>query len=148
MPDHPQNDQSASSGLIWYPLYTGTWLNNMTGELCRKRGMPCKHRTKGVYLIRENGLVIYVGQSGHCVKKRCYRKFEAGYCYQGGRVALNYSENIDIMLYQVAYIPASDPVMRTQLEAELIRRFDPRDNVQMPELPSEVIPAEDIIVPF
>ena len=131
--------------LKWYPLFTGT-IYGPYGVKRRKRGLPCKYKTKGVYLIRENGIIVYIGQSGHCIKKRCYRKFEAPYSWRG-TTALNYSSRIYTHTYEVAFIPSSDQIIRNHMEAELIKRFDPRDNNQVPQVKYEP-EIEEVKPPF
>ncbi len=109
------------------------------------------YKQAGVYIIREDQRVVYVGLSKQDVRKRMYRKFEVTRNYRYDRVC--YRDRITLHTYEVAIVIAPDQEERELIEAHLIALFNPRDNkqteiIELLEVPEEFrrIPDED--VPF
>lgn len=124
----PQPD--ITQELKWYPAYLpepGRG-GRITKNGDRKWGMPCAIRQHGIYLIREDGVVVYVGTSANCLRKRCYRKFEAPDAYAGRRPQASYKDSLHLHVYEVAFVICPDKEDRALIEAHLIDEFKPRDN--------------------
>ncbi len=118
--------------LKWYPAYLpepGRG-GRITKNGDRKWGMPCPIRQKGIYLIREDGVVVYVGHSGNCLRKRCYRKFEEPNAYQRRTPEVSYKSRLDLHVYEVAFVICPEVEDRMLIEANLIDEFKPRDNIR------------------
>lgn len=91
-----------------------------------------KYKKKGVYLIKENGVLVYIGMSGSCVKKALYRHFQIWNDrrweyypseHQYERVVYDRNE----YKYEVAIIESEDAA---NLEKKLILKYNPRDNAR------------------
>jgi hypothetical protein len=108
----------------------------------------------GCYLIKENGILIYVGMSKSNVYGTMYRHFQAWSDNRGISRTTYYPDPEGTKKYEVSIIITS-PDYATKLERELIINFFPRDNKfkyetilsekQSVELPAEVTAD---IVPF
>jgi hypothetical protein len=92
-----------------------------------------KKRT-GVYLIKENGKITYVGQSGSDLYKTLYRHFQfwSDREYKNGRAIpaqyrVSYQSRLKRNKYtvRVIYCTAAQAV---KLERYLIKKINPRDN--------------------
>ena len=140
--------------LKWYPAYLpepGRG-GRITKNGDRKWGMPCAIRQHGVYLIREDGVVVYVGTSANCLRKRCYRKFEEPNSYHRTTPEVSYKSRLDRHVYEVAFVVCADLEDRKLIEAHLIDEFKPRDNIRSEILEPilvdgegwDVVPDEDI----
>ena len=80
----------------------------------------------GVYIIKEDGKVVYVGFSGYSVYKTMYRHFQVW--NHRGQEVVSYASRMNRHRYTVR------PIICTQaqayaLEKRLIRKYHPRDNV-------------------
>lgn len=79
----------------------------------------------GCYLIKENGVIVYVGMSKHCVVKACYRHFYKWTSWRRQRVT--YFDRLDEKEYTILIIPL--PMEQVcQMEQSLIITMNPRDN--------------------
>lgn len=83
----------------------------------------------GVYIIKENSKVVYVGMSGSCVVKACYTHF-----YPWERTSertskriLTYADTLDQYSYEIAMLSTCKS-QALKLEAALIVCLTPRDN--------------------
>lgn len=79
----------------------------------------------GVYIVKEDGKVVYVGFSGYSVYKTMYRHFQV-WNHRGQKV-VSYASRMSRHTYTVR------PVLCTgkqayALEKRLIRKYHPRDN--------------------
>lgn len=79
----------------------------------------------GVYLIKEDGIVVYVGMSRSCVVKACYRHFYKWTSWKQRRVV--YRDTLDVKEYTVMIIPMY-VTQAHDLEKALILTMNPRDN--------------------
>lgn len=88
----------------------------------------------GVYLIKENNVLVYVGYAGECIYRTLYRHFQ-GWTdknYRGDKVAppsyrVSYRNLMDINTYTVRMIHCSKK-QAARLEKVLILKYKPRDN--------------------
>ena len=139
---------SISVQLTWSPAY----LPQKGNFGPQKYGMRVKPRSKGVYLIREDGKVVYVGQSQHDLRNRCYRKFQKPDTWRGHQ-RLSYVEKRGDHVCEVSFLVLPDKEERDLVEAHLIAEFKPRDNVkneiiELPEGDDTFKPIPDEDVPF
>lgn len=90
----------------------------------------------GVYLIKRNGQLIYVGAARN-VYKAMLRHFEQhkGECYENGHCnKQRYFDDYEKNEYLVRVVLTNTPKQAFALEAALINRYKPRDNAYIPEL--------------
>ncbi|NCX93129.1 MAG: GIY-YIG nuclease family protein [Gammaproteobacteria bacterium] len=78
----------------------------------------------GVYIIKENGVVVYVGMSQKCVLKRCYRHF---YKFSDAGVRHRSYYDLEAGNYEISIINTS-PEDAVKVERGLILSIQPRDN--------------------
>lgn len=94
----------------------------------RRRTALRHHRGRcGVYLIKEDGVIVYVGMSNYCVNKALYRHFQSWSDRTGEHERRTYDGNSD--RYTVAIIQTVGKA--DHLEQELIRGLKPRDNREL-----------------
>jgi len=81
----------------------------------------------GVYLIKENGKVVYVGYSGNNLYRTLYRHFQQW--NHSGQEVVSYKSKLSRNNYtvRVVYCTASQAA---KLESALIVKHQPRDNTQ------------------
>jgi hypothetical protein len=90
----------------------------------------------GVYLIKRNGQLIYIGAARN-VYKAMLRHFEQhrGDCYDNGHCnKQRYFDDYEKNEYLVRVVLTNTPNQAFKLEAALINRYKPRDNAYIPEL--------------
>ena len=97
----------------------------------------CQGKT-GVYLIRKNGVIIYIG-AGRNVYKTMLRHFEKhkGECFEGDADKCNkkrYFDDYEQSNYEVRVILTNTPKQAFKLESALINKYRPVDNLYVPEL--------------
>jgi hypothetical protein len=93
------------------------------------------HRWKpGVYLICEDGVLVYVGYAGKCLYRTLYRHFQhwTHKNYASNKVApppyrVSYRNLMDVRTYVVRLIHCSQK-QAARLEKMLILKYNPRDN--------------------
>lgn len=84
------------------------------------------NKKSGVYLIKENGEIVYVGYSGSNLYRTLYRHFQAwNHSYQK---VITYKGN-NLNRYTVRVI-LTTPQQADRLETYLIKKYLPRDNQQ------------------
>lgn len=83
----------------------------------------------GVYLIREDGVLVYVGMSKSNVYQTLYRHFERWNDGRGVARTIYPSAEADGNRFQVSIITTTEEYAPI-LERELIRKWLPRDNKQ------------------
>lgn len=107
-------------------LYNGEFVAPYTGKCKKYRRRTIRKRSeKGVYIIKENGIIVYVGMSQSCVTEALYRHF---YRYNDTHRKPRTYYNIDNgNTYSVCilYSTADDA---PKLERGLILGINPRDN--------------------
>ncbi len=97
----------------------------------------CQGKT-GVYLIKKNGVIIYIG-AGRNVYKTMLRHFEKhkGECFEGQSDKCNkkrYFDDYEQNDYQVRVVLTDTPKQAFALESALINKHRPKDNLYIPEL--------------
>lgn len=79
----------------------------------------------GVYLIKENGNIVYVGYSKNNVYRTMYRHFETW--NHAGQDVITYKTRLARNEYKVRVIKCT-PEQAMRVEAMLIFKYKPRDN--------------------
>jgi hypothetical protein len=103
-------------------------------------------KKKGVYMIKENGKLIYIGSSAadvyHTLMNH-FHKWEEGKPEYGQGRRLTYVDNltkIDDFQYTARVIVTPTAAKAHDLEARLIKKYKPRDNYYYPEVEEEEAP--------
>jgi len=78
----------------------------------------------GVYLIKENGKVVYVGYSGNNLYRTMYRHFQQ---WTAGQHVVSYANRLKRNDYKVRVIYCT-ATQAGKLEKALIHKHQPRDN--------------------
>jgi len=91
----------------------------------RARTYKSFSKKAGCYIIKENGLIVYIGVSRHCIVKACYRHFYTWNCKAQKRIT--YVDRFSKNDYTVLLIPL-DPNDALKMEQTLIITLNPRDN--------------------
>jgi predicted methyltransferase len=79
----------------------------------------------GVYLIKENGIIVYIGYSKTNLYRTLYRHFQQwNHKYQE---VITYVNKLNRNRYTVRVVLCS-PTRAEKLEAALIQKYNPRDN--------------------
>jgi len=86
---------------------------------------PEIRRRSGVYLIKENAKLVYVGMSGSNLYKTLYRHFEAW--NHPNQEVVSYQSSMKQNKYTVRCVLCK-PGQAARLEKYLILKFKPRDN--------------------
>ena len=81
-------------------------------------------KRKGVYFIKENGRLVYIGMSQSCIYKALYRHFQRWNTYQK---VVTYKDLLSINEYEVAVFMTDEHDIPS-LEKDLIIINNPRDN--------------------
>ncbi len=90
-----------------------------------KTMFPEIQRRSGVYLIKENAKLVYVGMSGGNLYKTLYRHFEAW--HHPSQEVVSYQSKMKQFKYTVRCVLCK-PGQAVRLEKYLILKFQPRDN--------------------
>lgn len=94
----------------------------------------------GVYLIKEDGVIVYVGQSSSDLYTTISRHFQQW--IDNGRERITYDSNLHRYRYTVRIVFVS-PTRALRLEEALIRKHRPRDNsFKLHQI--ELYPAEEM----
>lgn len=94
----------------------------------------------GVYLIKENGVLVYIG-SGSNVYKNALRHFEPNKNRSGQR----YDKTFDKYDYTVRIVTTNTVNQAYKLEQALIRKYKPRDNYFLYELEDNTPKTEEML---
>ena len=93
----------------------------------RKTNFTTAQNKSGVYIIKENGNIVYIGMSGKNIYRTLYRHFQAwSHSYQ--RV-VTYQSQLKFNDYSVRLILCT-PSQAARLEKYLIIKNQPRDNAE------------------
>ncbi len=99
-----------------------------------KTTFPGASKKSGVYLIKENGELVYVGYSGTDLYKTMYRHFQSWSDaeYKGGKAIpaqyrVSYKEFLEKKKYTVRIVFCT-AIQAERLERVLIKKYNPRDN--------------------
>ena len=88
-----------------------------------KTTFPAARKRSGVYLIKENGILVYVGYSGTDLYKTLYRHFQE---WNDKQYRVTYQSRLSVNNYTVRVIFCTSK-QATKLEAALILDKKPRD---------------------
>lgn len=106
-------------------------------------------RSPGVYIIKENDIIVYIGFSGYSVYKTMYRHFQAW--NHPSQPVTSYKNKINRYKYTVRVVYTT-PTKASALESALILKYLPRDNQNKIPIKStkntEKIISEYINCPF
>lgn len=89
----------------------------------------------GVYVIKEDGAIVYIGQSQTAIYKTAYRHFQQWNCIKQYRVT--YFNRLEDFNYTLG-IYVCPPDKAAELEQKWIMKYAPRDNRQWTEYNSLV----------
>ena len=92
-----------------------------------KTTFPTAQNRSGVYLIKENGKIVYIGKSGNNLYRTLYRHFER---WTAKYYVVTYKEEMWRNNYTVRIVFCTSN-QADRLEKYLIKRHDPRDNSDM-----------------
>jgi len=102
----------------FYPAYVGV----------RNAGIKYSLVKSGVYVIKENNTIVYIGMSKSNVWKALYRHFQSWNPDRTGKhYRVCYKNFLNIFHYSVTIIE-THPLNTEKIEEELIRYYGPRDN--------------------
>ncbi|MEI6567368.1 MAG: hypothetical protein WCR20_11875 [Verrucomicrobiota bacterium] len=90
-----------------------------------KTNFPQTQRRAGVYLIKENAKIVYVGMSGGNLYRTLYRHFEAW--NHPHQEVTTYQSRMKRHTYTVRVVLCT-PGQSARLERALIKKHKPRDN--------------------
>lgn len=108
------------------PPFEGFHKNGRT----RKRTLRKYIKHSGIYFIRENGIIVYVGMSESCVVEACYRHFYPWRdCYRGMgcEYRTTYVNKLEEHTYEIAILHLQKEQV-VMMERALIFSLKPRDN--------------------
>lgn len=94
----------------------------------------------GVYLIKEDGKIVYVGFSGYSVYKTMHRHFQT-WNHQWQRV-VSYKQRMKRHRYTVRLVLCTAQ-QAAALEKRLIKKYHPRDNDMQYELMLSELPTKE-----
>jgi Uri superfamily endonuclease len=84
---------------------------------------------KGVYVIKEDGIIVYVGMTNYCLQNVLYRHFQAwNPDRRGVHYRVSYFDRKDYLKYEVAAITEFKNISIENTEKLLILKHLPRDN--------------------
>lgn len=95
----------------------------------RKTSYPELKNNAGVYIIKEDGIVVYVGMSSSCAFKACYRHFYVWNDKRGNHYRTTYIDTLDTKEYTIMIMPM-DKTQAGDFEKSMIMALKPRDNRQ------------------
>lgn len=102
---------------------------NFISSYNNERFYNLKNKKRGVYFIKENGILVYIGSSRNNCTKTLYRHFQKWNDKRFNRIVY------DRKYCEVAFIEVDN---YHELEVEFIRLFKPRDNKQLYIQESEI----------
>jgi excinuclease UvrABC nuclease subunit len=100
-----------------------------------KTNFPQTANRTGVYLIKENGVIVYVGFSGYNIYKTMYRHFQSW--RHKTQEVVSYKSRMSYKEYSVRVVYCTAK-QAAALEKALIKKHKPRDNemkYQINEMP-------------
>ena len=95
----------------------------------RKISYPEIKQQAGVYIIKENDIVVYVGMSSSCAIKACYRHFYVWNDKRGNHYRTTYINQLETHTYTIMLMPM-DKTQAGDFEKAMILALKPRDNRQ------------------
>lgn len=91
----------------------------------RKTNLAFCYEKSGVYIIKEDNKIVYIGQSGSNIYRTILRHFQSWNDKTQKRVTYFGKESRHKYKVRVVLVP---PKKASQLEADLIAKYKPRDN--------------------
>lgn len=110
--------------------------SNIQAGIYKKRTFAKQRGKYGVYLIKENGKIVYVGMSQSCVVEAMYRHFYHWNTTRNFQYRVTYFDRMSLHNYTVQ-IMFTNKDEAPKLEQSLILLMQPRDNRERYE---ELIP--------
>lgn len=83
------------------------------------------NKKQGVYFIRENGQIVYIGMSRSCLYKAMYRHFQEWSDSREFANRVTYKNKLKHHTYDVSVVLTDDPLV---MEKVFIIKCKPRDN--------------------
>jgi hypothetical protein len=105
--------------------------------LGQKTNFSGNKKIAGVYFIKENGVIVYIGMSAKCLYDTLYRHFQKwtdnrnGYMIQYSNPPyprVTYQPFLQEHDYEIFYFPCIGGKEAHELEKAYIRHYQPRDN--------------------
>lgn len=99
-------------------------------KIYKKRTLRQYKDNPGIYIIKENNVVVYIGMSGSCVVESLYRHFYRWRdCYRGMgcEYRTSYYDLLEVNKYEVAILLIEEKQVN-EVERALIWSLKPRDN--------------------
>lgn len=90
-----------------------------------RTNFPETQKRSGVYIIKENGKIVYVGHSSASLYKTLYRHFQVW--NHNGQDVVTYVHRLKRKKYTVRVIFCT-PAQAERLERALVLKYKPRDN--------------------
>lgn len=90
-----------------------------------KTNYPFIRKKTGIYIIRENGKIVYIGYSGIDIYRTMYRHFQSW--NHRGQVVITYVDKLSSKKYTVQ-VTLCSPAKAEKLERTLVIKHQPRDN--------------------
>lgn len=100
-------------------LYKSRFFEPYTGD---KSNLKFAKDKSGVYIIKRNGVISYIGYSATNLEKTCLRHFQSWEDTKQVRVTYKYRANCTVRLI------ICTPARAAKLERALIVRHEPKDN--------------------
>src|SRR4051794_12873528 len=104
--------------------FVSPFLSNKSTGIYRKRTLAKCCKKAGCYLIKENGIVVYVGMSQSCVTEALYRHFYEWNDRRGDHIRITYFNKMTLHKYEVVII-ITNKDEAPKLEQSLILLLNP-----------------------
>ena len=121
----------------------------MPTEKGRIRTLGLPRKRPGVYLIKENEVIVYVGMSASCVVTAMYRHFYRWSDSKTGRAVyrVTYNRRLSENKYTCIIIH-TETHQAAQMEKAFIRSIKPRDNRNYYEEQEDIVIEQAKIIDF
>ena len=127
-----QEDAAGIYGVTYKSRFIPIYKNLAVKELGWKSETNIKwaQNRSGVYQIKENGVLVYIGASAN-VYRKSLRHFEP---YEGQNNKKDYHKYLDTKEFTIRITLTNTPHQAYLLESALIAKHQPRDNYIQPSL--------------
>jgi hypothetical protein len=109
------------SDLTFYPPFKGEYPSGRKKWTLK----PATTKVSGIYVIKEDRKIVYIGMSQVHVYKTAYRHFHQWNCYKQYRCT--YFNKLDSFSYRMG-IHLCNPLEAIEIERMWIDKYNPRDN--------------------
>jgi hypothetical protein len=113
---------STSNRTKWLKVYEST----PTGKSYGKTNMSIANGKIGLYFIKEDGVIVYVGQSKYNLYKTALRHFQKWNDTEQ-KARISYKKYLDFADYEIQFLFLSKSWIDDE-ECKYIKKHDPRDN--------------------